>query len=108
MCIRDRKSSGKLDFHLKKLDNLITANSEGKYTLTRGGYAALQAIITIRKYGWQRRAYMLNLIAYVLVNAFAWLRHPSLWLLVIFPATTAWIAFYSYWNIVKRKVFKMH
>ena len=83
------KSSGKLDFHLKKLDNLITTNNEGKYTLTREGYAALQAIITIKKYGWQRRAYILNLIAYALVNIFAWFRHPSLWFIAVFPITTA-------------------
>ncbi|OYT30876.1 MAG: ArsR family transcriptional regulator, partial [Thermofilum sp. ex4484_79] len=37
------KSSGKLDFHLKKLDNLIVLDEDGKYTLTREGYAALQA-----------------------------------------------------------------
>jgi len=29
------KSSGKLDFHLKKLGNLIKLDSDGKYTLTK-------------------------------------------------------------------------
>lgn len=36
------KSSGMLDFHLKELRGLIILNSEGKYTLTKEGYAALQ------------------------------------------------------------------
>ena len=39
------KSSGKLDFHLEKLGNLITLNSSGKYTLTKEGYAAVLVII---------------------------------------------------------------
>jgi len=104
------KSSGKLDFHLKKLGNLITLNNEGKYTLTKDGYAALQAIITIKKYGWQKRAYILNLVAYILANIYAYWTAPtlSLWLTIILPITTAWIIFYSYWNIVKRKIFKTY
>ena len=37
-------SSGLLDFHLKKLDELVTINKEGRYTLTEKGYAALTTI----------------------------------------------------------------
>ena len=37
-------SSGLLDFHLKKLNDLITTNDEGNYTLTEKGFAALTAV----------------------------------------------------------------
>ncbi|MCD6409606.1 MAG: helix-turn-helix transcriptional regulator [Candidatus Verstraetearchaeota archaeon] len=100
------ESSGKLDFHLKKMEGLVALDEEGKYTLTKEGYAALQAVETIKKHGWQRRAYFLNLAAFILVNAYTAVKHPSLWLAVILPVTGAWIAFYSYWSIVKRKIFK--
>ena len=43
------ESSGLLDFHLKKLDDLITVNEEGLYTLTGKGFAALQAVETANK-----------------------------------------------------------
>jgi len=106
------KSSGKLDFHLKKLGNLITLNSEGKYTITKEGYAALQAISTIRKYGWQKRAYIINTIAYVIVvaytlNAMSWRISWSIYTIVLVMATL-WFLFYSYWSIVKRGVFKVY
>ncbi len=100
------ESSGKLDFHLKKMDELVALDEGGKYTLTKEGYAALQAIEAIKKYGWQRRAYFLNLAVFILVNVYTAVKHPSLWLTVILPVTGAWIAFYSYWSIVKRKIFK--
>ncbi|HDI46404.1 MAG TPA: ArsR family transcriptional regulator [Candidatus Methanomethylia archaeon] len=100
------ESSGKLDFHLKKMEGLVALDEEGKYTLTKEGYAALQAVETIKKHGWQRRAYFLNLAAFTLANIYSAVTHPSLWLTVILPATGAWIAFYSYWSIVKRKIFK--
>jgi predicted transcriptional regulator len=38
------KSSGLLDFHLKKLDELITTNKEGRYSLTEKGFAALTTV----------------------------------------------------------------
>ena len=37
-------SSGLLDFHLKKLDDLITVNKEGRYSLTEKGFAALTTV----------------------------------------------------------------
>ncbi|RLI11985.1 hypothetical protein DRO35_04080 [Candidatus Bathyarchaeota archaeon] len=100
------ESSGKLDFHLKKLEELVTLNKDGRYTLTRDGYSALQAVTTIRKYGWQRRAYMLSIVAYVVINAFSVLKYPSIWMMMVFPISTAWIVLYSYWSILKRKIFK--
>jgi len=100
------ESSGKLDFHISKLGGLVEVNSEGKYALTREGYAALQAIEAIRRYGWQRRAYYLNLLAYLVANAYAAISNLNLWLTLILPITSAWIAFYSYWAIVKRGIFR--
>ena len=104
------KSSGKLDFHLKKLGNLVTLNSEDKYALTKEGYAALQTITTVRKYGWQKRAYIVNMVAYAIVvlytlNAMSWKITWSAYTVVLIAATV-WFVFYSYWSIVKRKVFR--
>ncbi len=105
------KSSGKLDFHLKKLGSLIALNSDGKYTLTKEGYAALQAITTIKKYGWQRRAYIINAVACAIVVAFTLSRILSEGVKSIYLAAlvlvSLWFVFYSYWSIVKRRVFKV-
>ncbi len=105
------KSSGKLDFHLKKLGSLIALNSDGKYTLTKEGYAALQAITTIKKYGWQRRAYIINAVACTIVVAFTLSRILSEGVKSIYLAAlvlvSLWFVFYSYWSIVKRRVFKV-
>lgn len=100
------ESSGKLDFHLKKLEGLVAVGEDGRYYLTRDGYAALQAIEAIRKYGWQKRAYILNLAAYIAANAYAALSNPYLWLWVILPLTTAWLAFYTYWTVKKRRALR--
>jgi len=105
------KSSGKLDFHLRKLGNLIALNGEGKYTLTSEGYAALQAVITVRKYGWQRRAYIINVVAYAIAVAFTLSKilcvgAKPVYLAVLMLATS-WFAFYSYWSIVRRKILKI-
>ena len=105
------KSSGKLDFHLKKLGSLIALNSEGKYTLTSEGYAALQAVITVKRYGWQRRAFVINVVAYVVAVAFTSSKilcvgAKPVYLAVLMLATS-WFAFYNYWSIVRRKIFKI-
>jgi len=97
------ESSGKLDFHLKKLEGLVMVGEDGRYYLTRDGYAALQAIEAIRKCGWQKRAYILNLAAYIAANAYAALSNPLLWLQIILPLTTAWLVFYTYWALRKRR-----
>ncbi len=105
------KSSGKLDFHLKKLENLIVLNGDGRYTLTKEGYAALQAITTIKKYGWQKRAYVINTIIYIVVVAFILLRILMEGVNSIYTAilvlVTLWFAYYSYLSIVKRGVFRV-
>jgi len=105
------KSSGKLDFHLKKLDNLIVLDEDGKYTLTREGYAALQAIITIKRYGWQKRAFILNTAVYIAVMIYTecvivWRGFSPLYVAVM-VLTSLWYVYYFYVSIVKRKVFKV-
>jgi len=105
------KSSGKLDFHLRKLGGLIALNSDGKYTLTKEGYAALQAITTIKKYGWQKRAYIINTVACTIVVASTLSRIllegvKSIYLAVL-VLVSLWFVFYSYWSIVKRGVFRV-
>jgi len=96
------ESSGLLDFHLKKLGDLVTVR-DGRYTLTEKGFAALQAVEAISKHGWQRRAFYLNLGACILVIAYALIANPH-WLPIVLFTTLAWIAFYSYWVFVKRRV----
>jgi DNA-binding HxlR family transcriptional regulator len=106
-------SSGLLDFHLKKLDDLITVNSEGCYYLTDRGYAALTTIESAagyyRLHSAQKRSFYLNLIVCVLLNIGAlWtvsqLNNYALWYAIILPVTVAWMAFYSYWTFVKRRI----
>ena len=105
------KSSGKLDFHLRKLGGLIALNSDGKYTLTKEGYAALQAITTIKKYGWQKRAYIINTVACTIVVAFTLsrilLESVKPIYLAVLVLVSLWFVFYSYWSIVKRGVFRV-
>ncbi|MFW9909027.1 MAG: winged helix-turn-helix domain-containing protein [Candidatus Thorarchaeota archaeon] len=101
-------SSGLLDFHLKKMQDIITTNQNGDYALNYKGYAALQAVDVVSKYGWQRRAYILNVVVYVIMNvyffAIFWTGIPFHIYIIIPLVTTAWIVFYSYWSLVKRKV----
>ncbi|RLF08726.1 MAG: hypothetical protein DRJ69_05940 [Thermoprotei archaeon] len=95
-------SSGHLDFHLKKLQGLIE-EEDGRYALTRNGYAALQAAQTLSKLGWQRRAYVINWLAAIFFTAYAAAVKPSalLWLI---PIVAAWLTYHSYLTFVKRKV----
>ena len=106
-------SSGLLDFHLKKLDDLITTNSDGYYVLTERGFAALQAVETTSRYFWlraaQRRSFLLALVVTVIGNIYVlWigsqLNDYTLWLVIVLPATAAWMLFYSYMTFVKRRI----
>ena len=106
-------SSGQLDFHLKKLDILITTNGEGKYALTEKGFAALQAVDTVSKYGWQRRSYFINLAVCIAINVYFLFTYFFIeanatflqaYLIVVLPITVAWMVFYSYWTFVKRRI----
>lgn len=91
-------SSGLLDFHLKKLDDLVAVNGEGCYYLNESGYAALTVIESVSGYHKlrlaRRRSFYLNLITCVLVNIGAiWtasqLNNYALWYAIILPITVA-------------------
>lgn len=107
------ESSGLLDFHLKKLDDLITINEQGNYTLTERGFAALNTIETTSKYFWlreaHRRSFILAVIVSILLNIYIlWilshLNSYTLWFTVVLPATIAWMLFYSYVTFSKRRI----
>jgi DNA-binding HxlR family transcriptional regulator len=106
-------SSGLLDFHLKKLDELITINKEGRYSLTEKGFAALTTIEGAAGYyrlrSAQKRSFFLALAVSVLVNigtlwvAFQ-IENYMIWYAIVLPITLAWIIFYSYWTLIKRRI----
>ena len=106
-------SSGLLDFHLKKLDDLITVNKEGRYSLTEKGFAALTTIEGAAGYyrlrSAQKRAFFLALIVSVLINiGTLWIVFQTenyvLWYAIVLPITLAWVIFYSYWTFFKRRI----
>jgi len=100
-------SSGLLDYHLRKLDDLIMINRDGLYTLTERGFAALQAVEVANRYGWQRRSFYLNIAAFILINAyslFTGLSQTIYYWVIVLPVTLAWIIFYSFWTFIKRRV----
>ena len=102
-----------LDFHLKKLDDLITVNKEGCYSLTDKGYAALTTVEGAAGYcrlrSAQKRSFFLNLAVSVLVNigtlwvAFQ-IENCMIWYAIVLPVTLAWTIFYSYWALIKRRI----
>jgi DNA-binding HxlR family transcriptional regulator len=106
-------SSGLLDFHLKKLDDLITVNKEGCYALTEKGFAALTTVEGAAGYyrlrSAQKRSFLLNLAVSVLVNiGTLWVAFQIgnyvIWYAIVLPVTLAWIIFYSYWTLIKRRI----
>ena len=106
-------SSGLLDFHLKKLDDLVTINKEGHYALTEKGFAALTTIEGAAGYyrvrSAQKRSFFLALAVSVLVNiGTLWVAFQTenylIWYAIVLPFTLAWIIFYSYWTLVKRRI----
>ncbi|MHA1958711.1 MAG: ArsR/SmtB family transcription factor [Candidatus Thorarchaeota archaeon] len=99
------KSSGQLDFHLKKMAGIVVTDNDGNYILNDRGFAALMAVDIVSRHGWQKRAYVIGLVTYLLMNAyFLVLAIPLVWWLVVFVLSTAWMLFYSYWTFVKRGV----
>lgn len=99
------ESSGTLDFHLKKMQSLIGTDSAGRYILNAKGSAALEAIRVIEQYGWQRRAFLWNVLLYVLSNIWALINFSlSLNFIIVFALSTLWMAFYSYWTFIRRRV----
>jgi hypothetical protein len=100
------KSSGLLDFHLKKMMPIISTDNDGLYCVNERGFAALQAIDVVSRFGWQRRSYLINLFVYAIMNGYLILTN-TLWFLVFIP-WSAWIVFYSYWTFIKRGAFHKH
>ncbi len=99
------ESNGALDFHLKKMQSLIGTNLDVRYVLNDRGLAALEAIRVIEQYGWQKRSFLLNLFVYVLLNVWTLSTFSiSLYSLIVFVLSTLWLAFYSYWTFVHRRV----
>jgi DNA-binding transcriptional ArsR family regulator len=97
------KSGGLLDFHLKKMEAVITTDKDGLYTLNDRGFAALRAVHVVSNYGWQRRSWIINVIILSVIDIFLLISMPEYYLFVAIP-TIGWIAFYSYWTFVKRRV----
>jgi DNA-binding transcriptional ArsR family regulator len=97
-------SSGLLDFHLKKMSSIVTTNADGSYILNDRGFAAVQAVDVVSRYGWQRRAYFINVGMYIVMNAFLIMTVQHWAVLIVFGIWTAWIVFYSYWTFIKRRV----
>ena len=64
---------------------------------------ALQAIETISRYGWQRRAWYINLLFNIIMNIYVLLT-----MLESLPYTiaisVAWMTFYSYLTFIKRRI----
>jgi hypothetical protein len=101
-------SSGLLDFHLKKMDCIITTNGEGLYALNARGYAAIRAVRIISRQGWQRRALIINIgffvvmVSWSLAMAAAGL--PTPFFIILFSLAVIWMIFYTYWSFIKRRV----
>jgi hypothetical protein len=97
------KSSGLLDFHLKKMDAVIITDKDGLYTLNDRGFAALRAVYVVSNYGWQRRAWFINLATIIFMNVYLFFSIPEFFIFGAAP-TIGWLIFYSYWTFVKRRV----
>ena len=97
------KSSGLLDFHLKKMNPVVTTDKDGLYTLNDRGFAALRAVYVVSNYSWQRRAWFINLITIIFINVYMLFSMPEFYVFIAIP-TVGWLVFYSYWTLVKRRV----
>ncbi|MFW9809894.1 MAG: winged helix-turn-helix domain-containing protein [Candidatus Thorarchaeota archaeon] len=97
------KSGGLLDFHLKKMESVITTDSDGLYTLTSRGYAALRAVHIVSSYGWQKRSWIMNVLMMIFFNIYFFFAAFEFYIFVAIP-TVGWALFYTYWTFVKRKV----
>jgi DNA-binding HxlR family transcriptional regulator len=92
-------SSGLLDFHLKKLDELIAINKEGRYSLTEKGFAALTTIEGAAGYyrlrSAQKRSFFLASVVSVFINiGTLWVAFQTenyvIWYALVLPVTLAW------------------
>ncbi|MFX1485117.1 MAG: ArsR/SmtB family transcription factor [Promethearchaeota archaeon] len=97
------KSGGLLDFHLKKMESVITTDSDGLYTLNSRGYAALRAVHIVSSYGWQKRSWIMNVLMMIFFNIYFLFAAFEFYIFVAIP-TIGWALFYTYWTFVKRRV----
>lgn len=97
------KSGGQLDFHLKKMETVITTDNDGLYTLNTKGFAALRAVHVVSSYGWQKRSWVMNILMMTFLNIYFLFAAPEFCILVAIP-TIGWALFYTYWTFVKRRV----
>ena len=97
------KSGGQLDFHLKKMESVITTDDDGLYTLNHRGYGALRAVYVVSNYGWQKRSWFMNVLMMTLLNVYFLFAAFEYYIFAAIP-TVGWIVFYSYWTFVKRRV----
>ena len=62
----------------------------------------------ISKYGWQRRAFILNVLVYTILAVYFLILLnqgvPFILRLAVSVVHTSWIIFYSYWSLVRRRV----
>ncbi|MFW9800494.1 MAG: hypothetical protein ACFFD9_08660, partial [Candidatus Thorarchaeota archaeon] len=66
--------------------------------------AAVQAVDVVARYGWQRRAYFINVGMYIVMNVYLFIAVQHWAVFIVFGIWTAWIVFYSYWTFVKRRI----
>ena len=85
------------------MNNLKSINNEGFYVLNEKGFAALQAVEALSKYGWQRRAFYINLLFLIILNFYVMLTMME-WLPFTLIISAAWMTFYSYWTFIRRHV----
>ena len=97
------KSGGQLDFHLKKMQSVITTDVDGLYTINARGYAALRAVHVVSNYGWQKRSWLMNILMMTFLNVYFLFAAFEYYLFAAIP-TIGWALFYSYWTFVKRGV----
>ncbi|MHA2119536.1 MAG: hypothetical protein ACW98J_11540 [Candidatus Thorarchaeota archaeon] len=89
---------------LKISSSIVTTNADGSYILNDRGFAAVQAVDVVARYGWQRRSYFINVGMYIVMNVYLFLTIQHWAVLIVFGIWTAWIVFYSYWTFIKRRV----
>ena len=95
-----------LEAHLKELKGLVTVDAYGHLVLTGKGYAALDMVMAKRVARIYMRSYLVNFIIYLLLNIYTYLYVNEYWLPVVFPITTVWLIFYTYWAIIRRRIFR--
>ena len=100
------EASGELEAHLQEMHGLVVVDAYGNLVLTGRGYAALDMIMAKKLSRIYMRSYIVNFIIYILLNLYTYLFMNEYWLPVVFPITTVWLLFYTYWAIIRRRLFR--